>query len=783
MDSQKGRSQTTVGIWATVSNGPDNTTNNDNNNNNNNTSSDSLPALVLDVEGLDSRERNGECAILERQMSLLSLIASRVLLINMWTTDVGRFDGANYPILRTIFEVYLEFILPSEQPAAATDAAADKNRPTARPPQLLFVLRDFPGQPGDEEYTDLDTLALSIREDLLTLWTSIHKPQQYHQTEWMDFFKVDFVSLPSRLYEPDLFKIQVGRLKRRLLDPQYDVESNTTTIPSTAAPAFENGAFQTDLPFHDWPLYVHNIWSRIQKSEQLDLPTQREMLAVFRCDQILCALYETFEAEMETVESFLRNVGTEMGFLGARIHDSVQKSLTAFDLQTRHYNVPQLVLEKRANLLIKFAERAQISIQLQLRIIQSDMTHSARKAFAAIPKQVSLTQFSKDLASLRGRFLMMLRKKFSACAVAALADAPRWNFHQRLQPLRLALNECENETKWQRFQWIKAQLMAQCESGLFTWLHKWFCAEKSPNIASRDLTELAIPSAYLGRVRTAIAGESTLGVTTSWLRIIRHWKYVNAKMLKSLMKLLRALNFSETQLMAQLGRVMDGEMNDILEGVFYKLAKQIQPLMEGQFRKYFVTGRSYARRQWMAMESQFRWHFASDGRNYMRPQWTAEENLDYELNVACHLALGLLDQISIIRIHAPLLKASWFQTSDHVVDWRDEFPKVDIKAVVLDVSECATIMDAFRVTANEEAIKARAVLKKSRSTLLWSIVPISTLYLLGGMPWSFIFALVLLLGAVVLFLFQPPALRSWWHRQISPVLFPLIPLAKSLKSD
>ena len=173
----------------------------------------------------------------------------------------------------------------------------------------------------------------------------------------------------------------------------------------------------------------------------------------------------------------------------------------------------------------------------------------------------------------------------------------------------------------------------------------------------------------------------------------------------------------------------------------------------------------------MAMESQFRWHFASDGRNYMRPQWTAEENLDYELDVACHMALGLLDQISIIRIHAPLLKASWFQTSDHVVDWRDEFPKVDIKAVVLDVSECATIMDAFRVIASEEAIKARAVLKKSRSTLLWSIVPISTVYLLSGMPWSFIFALVLLLGAVVLFLFQPPALRSWLNRQISPVFY------------
>lgn len=46
--------------------------------------------------------------IFERKTSLFSLALSEVLLINLWTTDVGRFEGANYGLLKTVFDLNLQ---------------------------------------------------------------------------------------------------------------------------------------------------------------------------------------------------------------------------------------------------------------------------------------------------------------------------------------------------------------------------------------------------------------------------------------------------------------------------------------------------------------------------------------------------------------------------------------------------------------------------------------------------------------------------------------------------
>ena len=48
-----------------------------------------------------------------------------VLLINMWTTDIGRYGASNYGLLKVIFEANLKLF----------DQAASK--------KLLFVLRDY----------------------------------------------------------------------------------------------------------------------------------------------------------------------------------------------------------------------------------------------------------------------------------------------------------------------------------------------------------------------------------------------------------------------------------------------------------------------------------------------------------------------------------------------------------------------------------------------------------------------------------------------------------------
>jgi hypothetical protein len=45
---------------------------------------------------------------MERKSALFSLATASVLLVNMFETDVGRYNGANYGLLRTVLEVNLK---------------------------------------------------------------------------------------------------------------------------------------------------------------------------------------------------------------------------------------------------------------------------------------------------------------------------------------------------------------------------------------------------------------------------------------------------------------------------------------------------------------------------------------------------------------------------------------------------------------------------------------------------------------------------------------------------
>jgi len=56
---------------------------------------------------------------------LLALALADVVILNMWTTDIGRFDASNLGLLRVIFEVNLKLF----------DQKQTK--------KLLFVLRDY----------------------------------------------------------------------------------------------------------------------------------------------------------------------------------------------------------------------------------------------------------------------------------------------------------------------------------------------------------------------------------------------------------------------------------------------------------------------------------------------------------------------------------------------------------------------------------------------------------------------------------------------------------------
>lgn len=70
--------------------------------------------LVMDVEGTDGRER-GEDQDFERKSALFALATSEVLIVNIWETQVGLYNGANMGLLKTVFEVNLQLFLKDKQ--------------------------------------------------------------------------------------------------------------------------------------------------------------------------------------------------------------------------------------------------------------------------------------------------------------------------------------------------------------------------------------------------------------------------------------------------------------------------------------------------------------------------------------------------------------------------------------------------------------------------------------------------------------------------------------------
>lgn len=121
--------------------------------------------LVFDIEGTDSKERGDQRLTFEQTTSLFALAIADVLLINMWTQDIGRYGASNYGLLKVIFEVNLKLF----------DQKSSK--------KLLFVLRDFV-----DKGNNFDRIRETLENDLNKIWGEIYKPDKFANSKPSDFF-------------------------------------------------------------------------------------------------------------------------------------------------------------------------------------------------------------------------------------------------------------------------------------------------------------------------------------------------------------------------------------------------------------------------------------------------------------------------------------------------------------------------------------------------------------------------------------------------------------------
>lgn len=100
-----------------------------------------------------------------------------VLLINMWTNDVGRYGASNYGLLKVIFEVNLKLF---DQKSAK---------------KLLFILRDF-----DDRGNNGERIKTILLNDISKIWNEIYKPDKFKDARAEQFFQFEFAMMPHKIF-------------------------------------------------------------------------------------------------------------------------------------------------------------------------------------------------------------------------------------------------------------------------------------------------------------------------------------------------------------------------------------------------------------------------------------------------------------------------------------------------------------------------------------------------------------------------------------------------------
>lgn len=281
-----------------------------------------MPVLVLDVEGSDGRER-GEDQDFERKSALFSMASAEVLMVNMWEHQVGLYQGANMGMLKTVFEVNLGLF----QAAKGKSASAAKDKTL-----ILFVIRDHIA------VTPMDNLSKTLLSDLHRIWDSLSKPEGLESAQISDFFDFAFTSLPHKLLQPEEFDRQVLQLRTRFVErdsPLYLFKPQ----------------YHKRIPADGLPRYLDTIWEQVMTNKDLDLPTQQELLAQFRCDEIANAAFSVFSTDVKPLRKPIEG-GAIVETLGADMGRMREIALSKFDKEASRYHA-DVYQRKRIELLDK----------------------------------------------------------------------------------------------------------------------------------------------------------------------------------------------------------------------------------------------------------------------------------------------------------------------------------------------------------------------------------------------------------------------------------------------
>ncbi|OBZ83027.1 Protein SEY1 [Choanephora cucurbitarum] len=406
---ENSRKQTTKGIW--LSRARD------------------MRVLVMDVEGTDGRER-GEDQDFERKSALFSMATSEVIIINLWEHQVGLYQGANMGLLKTVFEVNLQLFQNQKKETRIKEKTL-----------LFIVIRDLVGT------TPLDNLASVLRSDFEKNWESLSKPEDLKDCKITDYFDFMFIGLPHKILQPDQFNNEVINLRKRFNDP-----SNPDYV--------FRPEYHKRIPADGYELYASSIWDKILTNKDLDLPTQQELLAQYRCDEIANNAFDIFREQLAPLKSPVLEKNQILPDLGEKMTALREQALQMFDKSSSRYN-QTVYQKKRLDMLNK--------LNSQLSIYFTGQLGSLRKKAV----QTFDTELDQKLKAIDYNFTQIVhgctehaKNIFLNGAKAILLSDTDWSFHSEEERMKEDLEAISSRARTEEYKKMHKVIEKQIESDL-----------------------------------------------------------------------------------------------------------------------------------------------------------------------------------------------------------------------------------------------------------------------------------------------------------------------------
>lgn len=413
--SESERRQTTKGIWMSK--------------NKSKNAGMAENILVMDVEGTDGRER-GEDQDFERKSSLFALATSEVLMVNIWEHQVGLYQGANMGLLKTVFEVNLQLFL--------------KDKQTTSRSLIYFVIRDFLGT------TPLQNLRNTLMQDLSKIWTSLSKPSGLENSSIDDYFDFAFTALPHKIYAPDKFAQAVSEMSKRFKEGHRDPRRDLLRSE------FESGVFLPEyhrrIPADGLTHYAEGVWDQIVNNKDLDLPTQQELLAQFRCDEIMREAMLAFDEAISPFE-IRQNSATSLGQpeilegLGAAMIAARSKAVKDFETEAGRYH-KGVYQRKRTELESKTDSRLKALFAGQLTAAHKNGITKFTDAVSGAVKAGQKKGAAYDFAEIVSEQKKIALRDYETQAKAVILEGVPWsNYKQELALYQKELDQVSGQLR------------------------------------------------------------------------------------------------------------------------------------------------------------------------------------------------------------------------------------------------------------------------------------------------------------------------------------------------